>query len=109
MAVSREVSGDLEGALELAEESNTVYPKGLSGDYAQMVRQRIWKKEKVEDSLEAANRLEEEADGPEADEEVADEPEVVEEVESSEPTDEEVKVRPAEDEKDQDVKVRPAE
>jgi hypothetical protein len=40
----------------LAEESNTIYPKGASGEYAQMIRQRIWKNEKVQASLKAANR-----------------------------------------------------
>ena len=56
MAVSKEVEGDLQGALALAEESNTIYPKGASGEYAQMIRQRIWKNEKVQASLKAANR-----------------------------------------------------
>ena len=100
MAVSKEVDGDLDGALALAEESNTQYPKGVTGDYAQMIRQRIWKKQKVEESLEAANRSEEDP---------ADEVDSVEEESDSEEVDEDVKVRPSEDQDDQEVKVRPAE
>lgn len=56
MAVSKEVEGDLQGALALAEQSNTIYPKGASGEYAQMIRQRVWKNEKVQASLKGANR-----------------------------------------------------
>lgn len=58
MAVAKEVEGDLQGALELAEESNTIYPRGASGDYAQTIRQRIWKNEQVQASLKEANRSE---------------------------------------------------
>ena len=61
IAVSREVDGDLHGALELAEESNTLYPKGASGNYSQVIRQRIWKNEKVQRDLEEANRKADEA------------------------------------------------
>lgn len=51
LAVGHEVDGNLEKALELAEQANTTYPSGTVGDYAQVIRQRLYDAKKVEKQM----------------------------------------------------------
>ena len=52
LAVGHEVDGNLEKALDLAEQANTAYPSGTVGDYAQVIRQRLYDAKKAERQLE---------------------------------------------------------